>query len=230
VRKGRLSRPTEVVGPLVVAFVLASVAAACSGASDSDLFGPSSGAGTNGADSGGGGGGDAGGGGTDAANDSPAPPVDSGPNPPKDSGVVVTESPAPTCHDLTQHGAFVVATATPSAPPSPNPLTTLAAGLYVATGVIEYQTTTTTEPAQKITVDVTPTRYYYLYETASTRQAITLDWSLADGTLTRDVLCSSSPTGGGPVKNRIDTAPNGYIIYTTSTQGHPLAIRYTRSN
>ncbi len=199
---------------------------ACSGASQSDLFGPTSG------DGGGGGGGDAGGdagGGGDSGGKDSAPPLDSGPNPGQDSGIVVNEKPAPVCNDLTQHGAFVVPTPTLTQPPAPNPLTTLVPGLYVASSIIEYQTSSTTEPMQKITVDVTATRYYYVYDTQSTHQVLTLDWMLADGELTRDVLCSSSPTSGS-VKNRIDQAPDGYIIYTQSTQGHPLAIRYTRSN
>src|SRR5258706_379035 len=58
----------------------------------------------------------------------PPPGKDGGPDPGKDSGVVVTEKPAPVCHDLTQHDAFVVATATPSAPPAANPLATFTPG------------------------------------------------------------------------------------------------------
>ena len=98
---------------------------------------------------------------------------------------------------------------------------------------IEYQTNTTIEQAQKLTVDVTASRYYYLYENANPtqRQVYTLDWSLAEGELTRNIVCTSSPGGtGAPVKNRVDLANNGYTLYSTSGQGRPLAIRYQRTN
>jgi hypothetical protein len=201
------------------------VTAACSGAASTDLFGgASSDAGhTEGGASEGG-----------VPPPPPPPPVigDAGSDTgPKDAGVVVTEKPAPVCHDLTQHDAFVVATANPGNPPAANPLTTFQPGLYVASAVIEYNTTVTTEPPQKVTADITATRYYYLYDSATQHTVYTTDWSIEKGILTRNILCASVNTGGGgPVKQRIDATPNGYTIYTLSQQGNPLAVRYVRSN
>ena len=82
---------------------------------------------------------------------------------------------------------------------------------------------------QKITADITSTRYYYLLETAADRTVLTMSWSIESGTLTRNVLCSATPAGGA-VKQRIDASPNGYTIWTQSRNGRPLAIRYVRSN
>jgi hypothetical protein len=211
-----------------IVFVVASlIVAACSGSTASDLFGTSGGP-ADGGSSGSSGGHDAStkdSGGDDA---SPIPPPP--PPPGQDSGVVVTEKPAPICHDLTQHDSFVVPSTSVSSPPPPNPLTTFTLGLYVATSIIEYNTNTTIEPPQKITADITATRYYYLYETASERQPLTTDWSITNGTLTRNILCTPGGTGTGPVKQRIDAASSGYIIWTQSRQGNPLAVKYTRSN
>ena len=210
---------------MVVAALLV-VVAACSGSASSDLFGPSdgssggvdSGGGGGGGDSGGGGGGDSGGGGGSDAG--------------KDAGVVVHEEPAPLCNDLTQLDPFVVPVANPSAPPAPNPPPTIDPGLYVASSIVEYETSQTQEPPQKITVAVTATRYFYLYDTGSQHLPVTTDWSLADGTLTRTILCEPGVDAGTipVVKNRVDQAADGYIVWARSRLGNPLAVRYTRSN
>lgn len=204
------------------------VTAACSGATTTDLLSASGGSASDG-------------GGVDAGKDGttgneggvvppPPPPGTDGGPPPTDSGIVVTEKPAPICHDLTQHDAFVVATANPAAPPPANPLSTLTPGLYVASAVIEWQSNTTLEPAQQITADITASRYYYRYDTATDHLAITTDWAVDRGTLTRNILCTSGNPGGGPVKQRIDVSANGYTIWTTSRQGNPLSIKYVHSN
>ncbi|HEY8074552.1 MAG TPA: hypothetical protein VIF62_10585 [Labilithrix sp.] len=209
-----------------IVFVVATslgVAAACSGSASTDLFGSSGGPGDSGTGSEGGSSGTSGGG-----------PIDSGGGGDSggmDAGVSVHELPAPACHDLTQQDPFVVPTANSGPPPAANPATTIAPGVYIATSIIEYEATATLEPAQRITVAVTGSRYYYLYDTAKEHLPVTAEWSIADGTLSRTILCEGPADAGGQVvKNRIDQATDGYIVWAKAQTGNPLAVRYSRAN
>jgi hypothetical protein len=148
-----------------------------------------------------------------------------------DAGISVTEEPAPTCHDVTQKGSVVTPTMGAEPIPAPTPATTIPAGVYVLVSETDYGALGAVP--EKITVVVTSTRYYYLYEFAAPGkppQRITLDWRIENGVLKRRVLCASTGTiVGTEVDDRIDATSDGYTLYVQSSPGGPTsALRYAR--
>ncbi len=200
--------------------VLAGVVAACS-----------AGSATSGGlvDGGGGDGSGSDGGGSDGATGTDGAAADSS----FDGGVVVHEGTAPACHDLAHAGAPVSVVANSGSPPTATPLPSLEPGLYVVTSVIEYGTSTTTEPSNRTTIYVTPTRYYFLYDApAGTGPArhdiITTNWALDAGTLKRTVLCTSQGSPGQNVEHRVDTSAGGFTLYALSAASRPIGIQYVK--
>lgn len=146
---------------------------------------------------------------------------------PPDAVPTVSEEPYPLCHDLAQRGAAVTPVANLGGVPAATPLTELPHGLYSVTAITEYETAITVESPRRITVAVAPTRYFYRID-GSTQESIVAQWTLANGRLKRTVLCRSSSTSSASVEQRVDAAPDGFIVYASSDAGRPLALRYAR--
>jgi hypothetical protein len=156
---------------------------------------------------------------------------------PVDAGVGVNELPAPDCHDLVQHADLVGHVANPSAPPAQVPITTIAAGTYILTKATDYDGITVIDTSSsRTTVAFTPTHQYYLSESngGAATQVYTLEWQITNSRLIRKVICAQSPGAiGTMVDYRIDSAPNGFIIYVPSPSGgvggnRTQAFRYAR--
>lgn len=154
---------------------------------------------------------------------------DAGSDAPTVEGPQVTEKPAPECHDVEQQAEEVSVVATTDAVPTPKPLTELAPGRYVLTTATEYETATTHEPPFQTTAVVTETRFYVRSDSGGRRDTLTTDWSIQGGKLKRTVLCRESGVGA-TVEDRVDVAPGGYIVYVTSAESRPLALRYERQD
>lgn len=172
---------------------------------------------------------------TDSAADPDASETDSGSVDAavKDSGIVVSEKPAPECHDLTQRGALIAPIGNPGSPPAQVPITTVAPGLYVLVSTTDYGGATPVGTPASITVAFTASRQYYLQGSTGTPQALTLDWKIADNRLIRKIICASTPSQVGTVVDyRIDGAPNGFIVYvpmpSSGSTPRTEAFRYVR--
>jgi hypothetical protein len=166
----------------------------------------------------------------DAGGDSATTPPEDATTPDASDGALafsVKELPAPMCHDLTQRGGTVVVSASPMSPPAASPINTIPSGLYVATTITEYETPTTAEPAEQITIFVTSSRYYYTAKIGDDVESVSTTWNVSGGSVDREMLCSSKGRTG-TFKNRVDAAPNGFLLHTTSNAQHPLVIRYER--
>lgn len=212
-------------GPCRLALVAASafaLAAACGGSSASI--------------------GDTGGGDVDAAAEPDAAPAQDGSPPQEDAsssdagadvetkdaaGPLVTEKPSPDCHDLAQVAPLATPIGSVSAPPTATPLTAITPGRYVAKSITDYGGAAPIDatPSQT-TVEFTSTREYYTQDEATLHRHVTLDWTLADGVLTRVFVCPTERQGSPPVKQRIDASPNGFTIYVPRGNNRVEAIRY----
>jgi hypothetical protein len=136
-----------------------------------------------------------------------------------DSGLVVTEQPAPTCHDLAQAAPSVKTTGNPDAAPTPSPITTIAPGLYVAKSIVDYGGTSPLQDgATRTTVFFTATKQYYVRDDASAgHQVLTLDWKIQNGKLLRNVLCSGAPSTS-TITYRVGASANGYLVLIDGLQ------------
>lgn len=147
---------------------------------------------------------------------------------PNDPGLVVTETAAPACHDLAQRASLVATEEKPGSPEPGAPLATAPSGLYVATELVEWEMedgATTSEAPSKVTVFVTPSRWFYVSDTAKSRDALTATWSLDAGVLARKVTCRASGAGQ-EFQQRAWASPNGFTVLASSKAGRPLTVRY----
>ena len=172
--------------------------------------------------------------------DGSVPPSEGGPvkdatttsdaaQPPKDAGVVVTEEPAPDCHDLKQVGTLVTPTTAAGEPPTPLPLASIPPGRYVVKEITYYGMITSIAP-QRITAFFTGTREYYIAGSGTQSTVATIDYKIANSVISRTIVC---PDNAGSVADaRVGASANGFTLYfgqgndtgnTTETVRYELA-------
>lgn len=157
--------------------------------------------------------------------------------PPSDGGagdptLVVTEKAAPTCHDLAQRGSLIATEAEEGTYSAGAPLAAMPSGLYVVAQIVEWEVdawASTSEPPSKTTVFVTPSRWYYVNESDKEADRVTASWSIADGSLLREVTCRVYGAGQ-KMKQRIWASPNGFTVLASSRAGRPMTVRYEHRN
>ena len=193
--------------------------AACSGASSADITAPDGGS-TDGAPVSNP---DAATDGKDAADDGVAPQT-------------ITELPPPSCNDLAQSGPTVTAKTATGPAPVLAPVTAIPPGSYVVTEAVYYGGATPTSTTSRTTAVFTPTREYYVADNDGDPRfahvKLTLDWTIQNGKLVRNIVCYSSDAGAPTAPPlQLGASPDGFTVSIDSADvdGGVETLRYVRA-